>query len=728
MKKIGKKLSYFMKLFLAFALLFSNVSSFGVVLAEGLTDETGEVTKVDEENPEEPKENEQVAGDEVPTTGDETVTGETGTNETPTTDETTGNDEPTGGDTTTVTNEGQLEFTATLNENNEVVVKYSKALELTEGELKIDEDLTYVSGATHGIVNNTITLTDEVKTALSNGEYVYASKVLDGNLFDGAYVANVTIGEDTKTVEKTISQEVGVKYTVYNGNTELTEQGGIYVIPTDATMVTVDAVLLPGGISPSDTATLYGTEYLAEDLFTPIRVGEFELEGRLYGEFTKEIALEVGTTDYSRQLNFSFGTYQDNTDKLNEAVKELGYDPLYVFYSNEIDGILYASTYDADKLADIVNEAFGDSEFIYPEIYEDEVFLQDDNGTIAYYDISWLDEDGKIQVKLGLENDTVTSGDEFEATYVVTLKELMVNGISGVIEYDEDLLELVSVDSTEFTGGEVEGEFLYLGTAGLMGTVTTDDEGNEEITEEEYVLLTITFKAKAAGTATIKVTDGKFYNEYVYYEAEEEPTTEVTILASEDAGLASLTIAGQEISLEDGKYEYEINVSNDVTGADVQAVLANDSAKITSMVYPEELAEGENVVTITVEAADGTTQEYTIKVIREASSESSNEETTVTPMAYSNDDYGNNDNNDDKQEVQPIPDTEPVPDTDTDTDNEKDNKGNLQRIIIIGLILLVIAGLIYLIFKDDKDDEETKKANKDINKFKKEDIDETPKK
>ena len=590
--------------------------------------------------------------------------------------------------------------------------------------------MTYVSGATHGKINNTITLTDEVKNALSNGEYVYASKILNDNLFDGAYVANVTIGEGTKTVEKTISQEAGVKYTVYNGNTEITEQGGVYVIPADAEMVTIDAQLLRGGISPSDTATLYGTEYLAEDLFNAIRVGEFEFEGRLHGEFTKEVALEVGNTDYSRQFNFSFGTYQDNTDKLNEAVKSLGYDPLFVFYSNEIDGILYASTFDADKLADIVNEAFGDSEFIYPEIMEDEVFLQDDNGTIAYYDLSWLDEDGKIQVKLGVSSDTVTSGDEFEATYVVTLKELMVNGISGVIEYDEDLLELVSVDSEKFTGGEVEGEFLYLGTSGLMGTVTTDDEGNEEITEEEYVLLTITFKAKKAGNATIKVTDGKFYNEYVYYEAEEEPSTEVTIVASENAGLASLVIAGQEISLEDGKYEYEINVSNDVTSADVQAELANDSAKITSMVYPEELVEGENVVTIIVEAADGTTQEYTVKVIREASSESSNEEATVAPIAYNNNDYGNTDNNEDnnKQEVEPIPDTEPVPDTDSDTDKDKDNKGNLQRIIIIGLILLVIAGLIYLIFKDDKDDEETKKANRDINKFKNEDIDETPKK
>ena len=115
MKKIGKKLSYFMKLFLAFALLFSNVSSFGVVLAEGLTDEgdnTGKVTKVDGENKEEPNEN--GSGEETPivdetnseddTTNDDgeiPTTGETGTNDTPTTgtDEvTTGGDTPTQGE------------------------------------------------------------------------------------------------------------------------------------------------------------------------------------------------------------------------------------------------------------------------------------------------------------------------------------------------------------------------------------------------------------------------------------------------------------------------------------------------------------------------------------------------------------------------------------------------------------------------------------------------------
>ena len=50
-------------------------------------------------------------------------------------------------------------------------------------------------------------------------------------------------------------------------------------------------------------------------------------------------------------------------------------------------------------------------------------------------------------------------------------------------------------------------------------------------------------------------------------------------------------------------------------------MLENVSANITSIVSPEELVEGENIITITVTAENGYVNVYTVNVIREASEE-----------------------------------------------------------------------------------------------------------
>ena len=339
------------------------------------------------------------------------------------------------------------------------------------------------------------------------------------------------------------------------------------------------------------------------------------------------------------------------------------------------------------------------------------------------WEVELTDTDASLESSLVVDADDIVSGDEFTVSYKVTLTEYSVNGVAGLFKYDNTMLELVKVETaTEWLGNAKDGKFLYLGEESLTGVVTLDETTGEEIVEsKEYVLVTATFKALKSGESVISLENPEYFDGTNYLLVEQEDiTTNVVVNASDNNSLASLFVAGQEIVLtkdENGEdvLEYEITVSNDVTMADVEAIVENVAANITSIVYPEELAEGENTVTITVTSESGDVKVYTVIVNREAAPE---EEEPVTAPVYNN--YYNDYEEDNKEEV-----VTPKPEVDEDDEEEEtpeEEESNLSRIVIIILILLVIAGLVYLIFKDDEDDE-TKKANKAVNRLRKEEVD-----
>lgn len=336
------------------------------------------------------------------------------------------------------------------------------------------------------------------------------------------------------------------------------------------------------------------------------------------------------------------------------------------------------------------------------------------------WEVELTNTDASLESSLVVNGDDIVSGDEFTVLYKVTLTEYSVNGVAGLFKYDETMLELVKVETaTEWLGNAKDGKFLYLGEESLTGMVTLDETTGEEIVEsKEYVLVTATFKALKSGESIISLENPEYFDGTNYLLVEqEEITTTVVVNASNNNSLASLFVAGQEIVLtkdENGEdiLEYEITVGNDVTMADVEAIVENVAASITSIVYPEELVEGENTVTITVTSESGDVKVYTVIVNREAAPE---EETVTAPV---NNNYYNDYDDEDEDVVVPKPEVE----EDDEEETPEKEESNLSRIVIIILILLVIAGLVYLIFKDDED-EETKKANKAVNRLRKEEVD-----
>lgn len=320
------------------------------------------------------------------------------------------------------------------------------------------------------------------------------------------------------------------------------------------------------------------------------------------------------------------------------------------------------------------------------------------------------DYEGTLKAKLEKKDSNITTGDEFTIDYIVSLKDYELNGIEGIINYDKNKLELISVNSLDTMKGNVLNDrFMYLFNTKLSGEEVIDEVDTPYYNEVDYVVLNIKFKALSYGETEVGITDYVFVdgiNELTL--TDDEITLPIIINASNDNNLSSLFINEEEILLEENVLEYSINVPNEVTELNVETELSNVGA-VSVIESPVELAVGNNVVRITVTAENGDVKIYTINVIREEA-----KETEVTPVnnnvTYEEDTNKEDDNN-------PTIDINPSSSEPEEIEKEKSNS-NISKIIIIILIILVIAGLIYLIFKDD-DDEETKKANKEVDKLKK---------
>ena len=611
MKKIGNKINYFLKVFLAVGLLFTNVSSLSVVFAYEGDDVAPESEKVNENvvaqeqtqdlgeaQDEEEKEKEVVPAEE----NKDEVQGEL------------------------ENNEEQSEEKETVNEEN------------LEGETSGDEDVT--SGA------------EEQTEVTEPGEETSTSEETEEPLEEYDYT----------TMLNQSAKSLGLSSYLFK---EVQGEKRLYVVT---------------GVNDSEVKDIVDNAF--DDVNCEI------------------VEDQVILTRGEEEVTYVVSVYND--DYLLELVKAAVGNEEATVQDGDVNGDGKVDAEDAVILNKILKDGFDD--------YEVE---KEDTKIDSRLDVYFNDEE--IEGELN-----VSTGDTFEVDYVVSLTREAIDTVTGSIKYNKDLLSLEKVEARNLTTGEVyEGKYLYLGDY-ISGAEKQNDDGTIEYKTLNYVILTMTFKAKTAGSDTISIEDLGYYYETMYYEGNNGNDVVVVVLSS-DNSLESLSIAGQDIELQDGVYEYEITVDKDVTSADVVANIASDSgAQITSIVAPEELAEGENEVTITVMAEDGTVSTYTIKVIRgevkEDTEEPETEEPVVSPISYQEDTHDNTEpeiiDNGGKKDDDKKSDQE-------DNKEEKQDDNKLSRVIIVVLILLALAGLIYLIFKDD--DDETKKANRDINKLKKDD-------
>ena len=734
MKKIGKKCSKFTKLLIVFGMLFTNLSPLSIVFAESVNSDVTVSVNND-------KLNVNYLGDVDDTDEISVEVNENYTYLDNTTDNSQdaskvllGSDFGTNG----------VELDSTLLSNvifdglYEVNVKLYNLTDSEElGEVIFSKNIEHQSGLSYKVYDGTgvteIIPSSEGKYGV-DGEFIVKYKVLAGKISPSDVFKDETTG-DFYTASQLLEKEYSIVenkdgnlYGEYNVlfKVALTKSAG----EATENFVLEDSVNVMYG-EYSDNADLLNSS--ADSLLMNSKYifsGE-DKDGKIFVLPTNQKYL---ATDILDILDLAY----INNDKVNYVISNSEYSDVMsatdeVYVDDETVVTITSGdltiTYKCVMIGDLNNDGIIDNadlkllvEKIVNEtevndktdVYKDDALNTYDAQSMAQVieNNSWDGDvavmDATFEPRLELVNEDIVSGDTFVVKYVLPIERYNVSGIAGLVNYDKSLMELVNINvKNDFIGANNNGKFLYLGNS--------LDSSNSE-----YVMFELTFKALSSGNGTISVTDNELFNKDTYYNTQDmDVSTQVVINTSADNELSSLKVAGQEIQLKSGVLEYRISVDNDVVTPNVEAITNNVAAKVTSIEAPEELVEGDNIIKVKVTAENGDELVYTIIVNRKAK-ESNDNNNNTKPVSYQND----NNVAEDTQEDINLPANDDKK-NDAIKDNKKDDEkkeSNTSRIIIIILILLVIAGLIYLIFKDDEEDDDIKKANKDINKLKKDNI------
>ena len=452
---------------------------------------------------------------------------------------------------------------------------------------------------------------------------------------------------------------------------------------------------------------------IVEDVFYIIEDGFILINGTFNSNLTVSMLKNAIMSDVN---------YSESIIVVSDADEELSDEDIITNNMTlSIDGVNYLIVVIGDFDNDgIVGES--DIDALIEDILltldgEEEVFDVADVTYIAsaIRESNWITDEVILEDILSFETSVSSSnvlvGDTFEVSLIVNdFDKNYINGIEGIVSYDESLVELESISVLEdvYVKGSKneEGKFVY-----LLNDYNSDGEA----------LLTFTFRALSVGEdVEIKIEDIIMAMDGYYVEVlddtnyistyvsvapagmgGDDPGTDVTdpeepvdndeqlsddvtnvpdeepvevvntvntvdtvtvvedVALSDDNYISSLEIDGYDIDFDMYTYEYNISVGSDVDSLDLSIVL-NDSSASYVVNGNSGFSEGSNTVEIVVTASDGTERTYTINVDKEASQ-------------------------------------------DVSDDTEEEESSNISRTVIIILIVLVIIGLIYVIFKDDDD-------------------------
>lgn len=212
-------------------------------------------------------------------------------------------------------------------------------------------------------------------------------------------------------------------------------------------------------------------------------------------------------------------------------------------------------------------------------------------------------------LSIGIDKNQVISGDtinvdiNFDLEYEIFYATFYVN-------YDVNYLEYVS------TSGIYQPE-----TNEPIGVIPYKIDASHNA---KSVNLKLTFKAKNVGDTSISVTDNIFS---VNKPGEEYParvdipsqsaTVKVMAVGSDDATLSSIQVGGANLSPAFAKWkvEYKCYVDNSVTKVNIDAK-SSQGGRVEKSGNTDNLAVGNNYVTITSYAPNGKSMKYTINIIR----------------------------------------------------------------------------------------------------------------
>lgn len=214
---------------------------------------------------------------------------------------------------------------------------------------------------------------------------------------------------------------------------------------------------------------------------------------------------------------------------------------------------------------------------------------------------------------------SVTVGSDVNVTMKVSSGEATLARADVTLAYDANLLEFVS--GTDASGGA--------GTVRINGGTNGSGTGTLEYN--------LKFHTLSAGTATLTVQNYNIYDaDESFAELEHQGSSTVTIssaaAASTNAQLSSLVVSPGTLSpaFAADTTSYSLIVGTEVDTLAINAIAADSTASV-QVSGNEQLSMGENTVTITVTAADGTSQAvYTLDVTKQEGGPNVGDTTTTT--------------------------------------------------------------------------------------------------
>lgn len=792
-----KRFDKIIKLFFAISMIFSQMYSPLSVFAETINDtDSGDTTS-----------NGDVTDDNTDTTLDVTDTNDD-SDETSLEDGSTDNDENTVTDTTDQT-ENTANQTEDDTDNNEDTTDTGENTNDNTGDKENNnEENTEVKAALSATVNgsvNLVTSDDETKTynyeVLTdsddlNVEIVYEVSNSESEDVDLTINDTYTITEDFKfdfgklasgTYNFTLNlyEESEVVDTV---NIVITYEGlpddTYYDITEDTTLEDVAYMFVSNSANgDADNAKLLA-EYLnlnsdlgmvfdSEEETVTVAYGSTTNNVTTIGDVLNDVNRALESSDVSEDtssiytgleivITFMGETFNYNVVALGDTdtgyVTDSDIQNIIDFSleSKELD-TLYAKASDVNQdgsvdVLDVTN--------VIKAINTDSFEVSSNEDT---YDISLTSEEA-IRVK-----DTVVVSFDVSGFDAGT-----VNGVEGILNYDNTVLKLTAVNSEMFGFGTLN----YDNNKFMFADFTS--------VNADSTIVTFTFEAISEGSTEVSISDVKLALDGTLLDVNNDTASKsinIERALSDNNNLSNVTVSTGTLDkpINSNDTYYVIRVGSDATKINLNGLVADDLANAKGF-GEYNLTGSHTIIQVSVTAENGNVKTYTFEVIKDAPvvEDESKVETlsnyVVQTIRYSSDSlikdliiagyeiefdsntfeysinvgsnvkslditailsdpnatyevFGNSDFKEGENIVTVVVTAE---DGTTSTYTIKVNKeakeekveeqeknNNVVKTIVIGLIILVIIGLIYLIFKDDKeDDEEYSPKNKSKTKGK----------
>lgn len=223
---------------------------------------------------------------------------------------------------------------------------------------------------------------------------------------------------------------------------------------------------------------------------------------------------------------------------------------------------------------------------------------------------------------LGFSASSIQVGDSLTVTVKFSDSD-SVGGVEATLSYDDSILEFVSGNDANGAGGKVR----------IVGWST-------QATAVKSLSYSLTFKAKAAGSALIRVDESAVYSFDSNLVGNPTAGARVTVTTKEtlsgNADLSALKLSAGQLSpaFSASVTSYSVSVPNSMGSLTISATPADSRAKV-AVSGNSSLQVGSNKRVITVTAPNGTTKTYTVVITRQKADVTTKPATTTTTTTVS---------------------------------------------------------------------------------------------